>query len=294
MSRKVRGDELAVGGQAVIEGVLMRARSKAVVCVLTPEGKIVDKKIPVKKLSAIGKVIRKIPFVRGVSVLADSLRVGYAALNYSARVALPDEEEPSSLWTTLSVIASVVIALVLFKFLPYGFAQLFGQNSWSLIIEGVVKLVIFVSYIWLISLLPDIRRVFQFHGAEHKAIHCYEAYGNGAKLTPKTAQKFSRIHPRCGTTFLFLVILLSIVVYAVIPLQLGFWASFGFRLLLLPVIVGISYELLRIVPRLSKKNPIRWILFVIEWPGLLLQKITTREPDLKQLEVAIRALKHVL
>lgn len=291
---KIKGDELAVGGQAVLEGVMMRGKRKAFVSIRAPSGKIVSKRLSVSKPSKCALFLRKIPFVRGVLVLADSLRVGYSALNYSAQVALPDEEEPSPVWTYLSVFASVLIALLLFKFLPFTISNFIATDSWFVIVEGIVKFFIFVGYIWIISLLPDIRRVFEYHGAEHKAIHCYEAFGLTRKLNAVEAQKFSRIHPRCGTTFLFLVILISIVVYAVIPLQLGFWLSFLVRLAFLPVIMGVSYELLRIVPRLSLKNPLRWILFTLEWPGLLLQKITTREPDITQLRVAIHALKKVL
>lgn len=288
---KVTGSELALGGQAVLEGVMMRSREKCGVSVLK-EGKIIHKKIAVPKQKY--PWLRKIPFIRGVFILAGSLRLGYGALQYSAAVAT-DEEDTSGWMAVLPIIISVLIALSLFKFLPFWVSHLvFESSRWLYIFEGVVKALIFVAYIWIISLLPDIKRVFEFHGAEHKAIHCYEKYGNSKKLSPKLAHAFSRIHPRCGTTFLFLVILISIFIYAVIPLQYGFWASFGLRLLFLPVIAGVSYEILRIVPRLSKKNPLRWLLFILEAPGLLLQLLTTREPSLEQLKVAIHSLKKVL
>jgi uncharacterized protein YqhQ len=288
---KVTGAELALGGQAVLEGVMMRSRSACGVSVLK-DGKIIHKKIPVPKQKF--PWLRKVPFVRGVFILADSLKLGYGALQYSAAVAT-DEEDTSGWMAVVPILISVLLALSLFKFLPFWVSHLvFESSRWLYLFEGILKAAIFVTYIWVISLLPDIKRVFEFHGAEHKAIHCYESYGNSKKLSPKVAQTFSRIHPRCGTTFLFLVILISIFIYAVIPLQFGFWTSFGLRLLFLPVIAGVSYEILRIVPRLSNQNPIRWILFVLEAPGLLLQLLTTREPSLEQLKVAIHSLKKVL
>ena len=291
MSEKITGEELALGGQAVLEGVMMRSSKKCNVSVLH-EKKILNKSISIKTPRL--PFLRKIPFVRGMFVLIDSLKVGYAALQYSAAVAT-DEEETSWWEAVVPIFFSVLIALLLFAFFPFWISRLiFTDSGWLYLLEGAIKAVIFVGYIFGISFLPDIKRVFEFHGAEHKAIHCYETYGNTSKLTPKNAHVFSRIHPRCGTTFLFLVVLISIFVYAVIPLDMPFWAAFVLRLLFLPVIAGISYEILRIVPRLSRKNPLRWILFILESPGLLLQKITTREPSLKQLSVAIHSLKKVL
>lgn len=232
--------------------------------------------------------------------MVDSLKIGYAALDYSADVSI-DEETSEKTWldTVVTVgmfTVSLVFALFLFKFVPFWLGGLFVAGKAFVLLEGLIKIVIFVGYLLVISLSKQIKSVFEYHGAEHKAVHCYERHGLSKKLTSKEAQKESRIHPRCGTTFLFLVVLVSIFVYAIIPIpvSIGFWEAFGIRLIFLPVIAGISFEILQLVPKLSRKNPIRWILYVFEYPGLMLQKITTREPSIEQLDVAIDALKRAV
>ncbi len=318
----ITGDELAVGGQALIEGVLMRSNDKYAISVRKSNGKIITKTEKLPEKTGIALILRKTPFIRGIFALVDSTKLGYKALNYSADIFVEDEDEKISKSNTKEkspiinnkkekssktekafegalgifvIIISIAFAIGIFKFLPYllsGFVV--GNTSkYFTIVEGIIKAVIFVGYILLVSLSKEIRRVFQYHGAEHKSIHCYERFGNTSKLNATNAAKCSRIHPRCGTTFLFLVIFVSIVVYTFLP-RLEFWSSFGLRLLFLPVIAGISYEILRIVPKMSNRNPIKWMLYIIEIPGLLLQKITTKEPDKKQLEVAINSLKRVL
>ena len=335
---KISGDELAVGGQAVLEGVMMRAKDKYVVSVRSPSGEIKEliKKVDPKK--GMNKTLRNIPFVRGIFVLFDSMKIGFKALDFSSDV-LIDEDESSDdtklkqkenaekqktkssskktdlkkthnkkegkehksnsetkgmgIFVIITFILSMVFAIFLFKFIPYWTSGLISNSGSRVWIEGIIKASIFIGYLLLISLNKDVKRVFMYHGAEHKSIHCYEKYGlNG--LTVKRALKQSRIHKRCGTTFLFLTIFISIVVYAFIPFNYGFWISFGLRILFLPLIAGISFEILKLVPKLSNKNPIKWILFVIEYPGLLMQNITTKEPNAEQLEVAINSLKRVL
>ena len=306
--KPITGAELAIGGQAVLEGVMMRGREQYAVSVLGPDKKVhrLIEKIP--KKTGFALKLRKAPFVRGMFALIDSLKIGYKALDFSADVAIDEEDkkegkqtskEPrktDALFMVITVVASIGLAIGLFKFLPF-FLSGFLVNeasSWFVWIEGLIKASVFIGYLLLISFSRQIRRVFEFHGAEHKAVHCYENFGLSKKLTAKHAAQFSRIHKRCGTTFLFLVIFVSIFIYAVIPIQLGFWLSFLIRLLFLPVIAGISFEILQLVPKLSDKNPLKWVLMVIELPGLLLQYISTREPDEEQLGVAIDALKHAV
>ena len=157
-----------------------------------------------------------------------------------------------------------------------------------------LKLLLFVLYILTVSISKQIRNVFAYHGAEHKVVHCYEDNNKIKDITPEKVLKYSRIHKRCGTTFIFLIIFLSILTYALIPINLGFWNSFIIRLLFLPILAGISFEILKLVPKLSMKNPLRWMLLLIELPGLGIQYLTTKEPNKKQIEVAIDALKNVV
>lgn len=241
MSKKpISGDELAVGGQAVIEGVMMRSPDKYVVAVRNPAGKIIHliKNNEIHK--GFSSSLRKIPFVRGTFVLADSMKVGYKALDYSSNIALgedgdlPADSSKSSFLMTVTLIFSVLFAIFLFKFLPFWFSKLISNDPrGSVWIEGLIKASIFIGYLLLISLSKDIKTVFRYHGAEHKTIHCYEKHGLKG-LTIKNAMACSRIHKRCGTTFLFLTIFISILVYAIIPLNFGFWISFGVRLFFSP------------------------------------------------------------
>lgn len=293
--KKISGDELAVGGQAVMEGVMMRARDKYCVSCRNPKGKIERKVVTVPKSTFAN--LKKIPFIRGVFAMIDSLKIGYAALDYSADVAIEEKStEKESLWFTVIIFTfSLILALGLFEVLPFWLTTFTGiSGSLFFLTEGIVKFIIFVGYIFAISLMPDIKRVFMYHGAEHMAVHCYEKHGLSKKLNAKEAAKFSRIHKRCGTTFLFLVILVSMLIYSIVPINQAYWIVFVIRLAFLPVIAGIAFEFLQIVPKLSYKNPLKWILLAFELPGLGLQYITTRKPDLKQLEVAIDALKHVV
>ena len=293
--KPISGADLAVGGQAVIEGVLMQNREKYSISVRDPEGKIVNKTVKKRKKGPISMFFRKTWFVRGNFALVDSLKIGYGALNYSVEVSTGEEDDTGGFWGVLMILLSIVIALALFKYLPFLIPTFFTNTTdrFFTLYEGLIKLGIFVGYIVLIGMAKDIRRVFEYHGAEHKAVHCYEKYGNSKRLTAKNAQKFSRLHKRCGTTFLFLVVFISFIVYTFFP-PMSFWAGFGLRILFLPVIAGISYEILQVVPKLSKWNPLRWILIAFEYPGMLIQRMTTREPDLKQLDVAIHSLKKVI
>lgn len=299
MSKKpISGDDLAVGGQAVLGGVMMRSPDKYVVSVRNPQGKIERLIKDNEKHAGFAKKLRTIPFVRGVFVLVDSMKVGLKALDFSSNIALEEEGESDSktnaFLMTFTMIFSVILAIGLFKFLPFWLSGLISKSDVGFVwIEGLIKAGIFIGYLLIISLSKDIKDVFRYHGAEHKTIHCYETHGLKG-LSVKNAKKCSRIHNRCGTTFLFLTIFISILVYAIIPIKFGFWQSFGIRLLFLPVIAGISFEILKLVPKLSSKNPLKWVLMLIEYPGLLMQQITTKEPTKEQLAVGIDSLKTLL
>jgi uncharacterized protein YqhQ len=231
------------------------------------------------------------PIVRGVVALGESLVIGFKALGISANAQLPEEEEPISggLWIG-TVVVAILLAVGLFFVVPVGLTSLVkDQLNSSLLfwlVEGVLRTGIFLGYIVLLSRLRDLRRVFEYHGAEHKTISCYEA---GLELTPQNAQRFSRLHPRCGTSFLLIVMIVAIFVFA--PIGLPAWYFLvATRIIGVPLIAGISFEIIKFAGRNRSK---RWVRTVM-WPGLQLQKLTTREPDLDQLAVAIAAMNAVL
>lgn len=278
-----------VGGQAVIEGVMMRSANKMAVAVRNPEGKIVVK---FQKLNLFSERVKKWIFFRGIVNLIEMLIHGVKTLNFSADVAIGnDKKEEKSNWFVfiLMLIFSFGLGLLIFKLLPLFIAQLINPNSNILfnLIDGGVKLFVFVAYVCLISLMKDVKRVFQYHGAEHKMINCYEAK---EKLNVSNAKKYSTLNPRCGTSFIMIVILISILTYLFIPKTVPFMYKFLYRILLLPVISGISYEVLKI----SAKYENNFFFRLFDKPGLWIQKITTSEPDDKQLEVALVSLKKVL
>jgi uncharacterized protein YqhQ len=289
-----RSLDLAVGGQAVIEGVMMRCPTAVATAVRTPGGRIVIRRRPHRSVLARLR-LGKVPFVRGAVNLVETLAVGMASLMYSAEQALDDTtvaEKKATPRDRLMLAGTLLFALLLslglFFYLPLMLTELTGVRGGFLfnLIDGVLRLVVFLGYLLAISQLPDMRRLFQYHGAEHKTIHAFE---NGLALTPQNAQRFPTLHPRCGTSFLFFVMVISILVF----LTLGRPETLGDRLLRLafvPVIGGIAYEAIKLS---GKHAQSRWVRPLI-WPGLMLQKITTREPTLEQLEVAIAALGSVL
>jgi uncharacterized protein YqhQ len=231
------------------------------------------------------------PIVRGVVALGESLVIGFKALGISANAQLPEEEEPISggLWIG-TVVVAILLAVGLFFVVPVGLTSLVKDQLHSSLlfwlVEGVLRTGIFLGYIVLLSRLRDLRRVFEYHGAEHKTISCYEA---GLELTPQNAQRFSRLHPRCGTSFLLIVMIVAIFVFA--PIGLPAWYFLvATRIIGVPLIAGISFEIIKFAGRNRSK---RWVRTVM-WPGLQLQKLTTREPDLDQLAVAIAAMNAVL
>jgi uncharacterized protein YqhQ len=287
-----------VGGQAVLEGVMMRGPSNWAVAVRKPDGDIAQVNQAIRSPMARHWVFR-IPVVRGIVALGESLAIGFRALaisaNYAAQESSEDGSDPQEVSTELTrgqlVFAFAIaigFAVILFKVTPALITDWIGikGTGWFVIVEGLIRVTLFILYLTLISLLPDLRRVFQYHAAEHKAINAYEA---GEELVPATVQRHSLIHPRCGTAFLLWVMVIAIFVFAFFGRPAWYWLI-ATRILLLPVIAGIAYELIRF----AGKHQSNRILMTLLAPGLWLQRLTTREPTLDQLEVSIRALKEVL
>jgi uncharacterized protein YqhQ len=281
-----------IGGQAVLEGVMMRGPSNWAVAVRKPDGEIAHVSKSISSPMARHWLLR-LPVVRGVVALAESLAIGFRALAISANYAAQEEgeEEVVTELTRGQLIFAFAIAIgfavLLFKVGPALITDWIGiKAGWFVLVEGLIRVTVFVLYLSLISLLPDLRRVFQYHAAEHKAINAYEA---GEQLEPQTVQRHSLIHPRCGTAFLLWVMVIAIFVFAFFGRPAWYWLI-ATRILLLPVIAGIAYELIRF----AGKHTGNRILMTLLAPGLWLQRLTTREPTLEQLEVSIRALREVL
>src|SRR6478672_2425918 len=288
-----------VGGQAVLEGVMMRGPSNWAVAVRKPDGDIAHVHQPISSPMARNRLFR-LPVVRGVIALGESLAIGFRALAISANYAAQEEREgelgpegePPTELTRAQLIFAFAIAIgfavLLFKVSPALITAWIGikTTGWFVLAEGGIRVTIFILYLSLISLFPDLRRVFQYHAAEHKAINAYEA---GEELKPEIVQRFSLIHPRCGTAFLLWVMVIAIFVFAFFGRPTWYWLIVT-RIVLLPVIAGIAYELIRF----AGKHQDNRILTSLLAPGMWLQRLTTREPSLDQIEVSIRALKEVL
>ncbi|HEY8644954.1 MAG TPA: DUF1385 domain-containing protein [Gaiellaceae bacterium] len=283
-----------VGGQAVLEGVMMRGPRNWAVAVRKPDGEIAQVARSIDPLMARHWSLR-LPVVRGVVALGESLAIGFRALSVSANYAAQEEEqgdaEPAEIgrWAlAFAFLVAIGFALMMFKVGPALLTDLLPIKSggWFVLVEGAIRVTVFVTYLTVLSLIPSLRRVFQYHAAEHKAINAYEA---GEELTPENAQRHSLIHPRCGTAFLLWVMVVSVFVYALLGRPTWYWLIVS-RIVLLPVIAGIAYELIRF----AGKHADNRILMTVLAPGLWLQRLTTREPTLDQLEVSIRALKEVL
>src|SRR3954452_4101632 len=287
-----------IGGQAVLEGVMMRGISTWAVAVRKPSddgpGEIEVQSEPLVSLAKRHRLLR-LPVVRGVVALAESLNIGFKALGISANAQVPEEEGQEKkdigggAWAG-TVVFAVLFAIGLFFLLPAGLTSIFRDDIPNgfvfVVIEKIVRISIFLGYLWLISRMKDLQRVFQYHGAEHKIISCYEA---GQELTPENAKQYSRLHPRCGTSFLLLVMVVAIVVFAPLGKLALPWLLIS-RVLGIPLVAGLAFELIKWFGRNRTK---RWAR-VLMWPGMQLQRLTTREPDLSQLAVAIAALEAVL
>ena len=296
----------SIGGQALIEGVMMRGVGKAAMAVRLPDGTI-DVEIQKTKLTKDKSFVFRVPFVRGIFNFIDNMIFGYKYLMKSAEKSGLDLEESESkfdkwlekhfgnkIMTVVSAVAMVfglVLAIGLFILAPMGVVWLIEKavplGGFKTLIEGLIKIAVFVAYLALVSRTKDIRRVFEYHGAEHKSIACYEA---GDELTVENVKKYKRFHPRCGTSFLLIVLIVSILVYSLIQFSWGnLLLRAGLKILLLPIIVGISYEIIKLAGRYDN-------IFtrILSAPGLWIQRFTTREPDDSQIEVAIASLKPVL
>lgn len=296
----------SIGGQAVMEGIMMRGPERSAIAVRIPDGRIHMRTTPNKKLGKWAKI----PLLRGVVSFVTSLVQGTGTLMYSADVLehyWPTEEgvEEDKLekwlnekfgeqkaWTLmvyLSVAFAIVLSIGIFILLPTAIVDWAGRFVESPVIlnliEGLVRIALFIIYVALISKMEDIKRVFQYHGAEHKTIHCFE---KGLELTPENAQSYYTLHPRCGTSFLVFVMVISLILFSLLGWPNLFWRITS-RLLLIPVVAGLSYEVLRWAGRSDN-----WLVKMLSIPGLYMQKLTTEEPDLEQLEVAIAAMKAVM
>jgi uncharacterized protein YqhQ len=286
----------SIGGQAVLEGVMMRGPSNWTLAVRKPNGEIAEHQAQIRSPMARHRLFR-LPVIRGVIALGESLAIGFRALAISANYAAQEgtEEDAEEVQTELSRVSlffafaiAIGFALMLFKVTPALITSWLPieTTGWFVIVEGLIRVSFFIGYISLISLLPSLRRVFQYHGAEHKAINAFEAR---EELTPENVQRFSLIHPRCGTAFLLWVMVIAIFVFAFIG-QPWWPYLIASRVLLLPVIAGLAYELIRFAGKHQRNR----ILMTLLAPGLWLQRLTTREPSLDQIEVSIRALREVL
>ena len=291
--KPVASTDAPVGGQAVLEGVMMRGVSTWAVAVRTPEGEIEVTSEPLVSWAKRHRILR-LPVIRGVVALGESLKIGFRALAISANAQLVDEnDEPEEIggftWG-LTIFFSLLLAVGLFFVVPVAATSLIKDQLGSAVlfwlVEGVLRTAIFIGYIAAISRLPDLRRVFEYHGAEHKTISCFEA---GDRLIPARAETYSRLHPRCGTSFLLIVMVLAIFVFAPLGLPAWYWLVAS-RILGIPLIAGLSYEVIKWAGKNRRKRWVRGLM----WPGLMLQNLTTREPDEEQLAVAIASLDAVL
>lgn len=285
------GEEPAlVGGQAVLEGVMMRAPHSYAVAVRKPNGELVTQQQAIPRMSEKYPLF-KYPVLRGLGTLGQAMQLGFKSLNFSINAALEDEAnaerksgKPVAPWMmTVNIFFSVAFFLFMYKFVPLFLAERLATsrlaiNMW----DGILRLAIFLSFLFLLSRMKDISRVFEYHGAEHKVVFNFES---GKPVNVENAQQFPTFHPRCGTSFLLALMVIAMIFYALLPID-GFWTKFAARILSLPLIIGLSYELIRFAARRQGS-----LLGLLTAPGLWLQRVTTRPPDNAQAEVAIHALE---
>jgi len=287
-------DRIRIGGQAVIEGVMMRSPNSMAIAVRKPNGEIVVKR---EKLDFFSekKFFSKLPLIRGVINLLSALILGMKALNFSANQSLGEEKEVSS-WTMgltftfalcFGIFLFFLIPLFLTKWLRFAIPMVSTSGILFNLVDGIIRLMIFLAYLWAISFFKEIRRIFQYHGAEHKSIFAFES---GEVLTADRVKGFSYLHPRCGTSFLLIVMVVSILVFALIPHHLSFGYKVASRVVFIPLIAGLAYEIIRFADKKRERKSMQ----VFIKPGLWLQRMTAREPSEDQIEVALRALREVL
>ena len=286
-----KDSQISYGGQALIEGVMIRGKKAAVLAVRNPEGGIIKEQIQFSRF--YNRSLLKIPILRGILNLADSLVVGTRALNFSANIAegeIDSEKNSEGINLAIVISLSLIIAIGIFFVTPAlvsrGFHYLGFNNLLVSLLEGLIRLIFVIGYIYLIGLSKDIRRVFQYHGAEHMAVWTHEA---GANLSKSNLKNFTKEHPRCGTSFILLVVMVSIIVFMLFPRDnLIFFVLL--RIILVPIIAGISYELLKI----GSRSRFKLVKNLLNGPGMLIQKLTTKEPDESQLEVAIESMEYAV
>jgi len=291
---KKREDRIRVGGQAVIEGVMMRSPSSMAIAVRRPNGEIVVKRERLDFFSE-KKFFSKLPLVRGVINLLSALVLGMKALNFSANQSLGEEKEINS-WTMgltfafalcFGIVLFFLIPLFLTKWLRFAIPMVSTSGILFNFVDGIIRMIIFLAYLWTISMFKEIRRIFQYHGAEHKSIFAFES---GEVLIADRVKYFSHLHPRCGTSFLLIVMVVSILVFALIPHQISFGYKVASRVVFIPLIAGLAYEIIRFADQKRESKSIQYFIK----PGLWLQRMTAREPSEDQIEVALRALHEVL
>lgn len=304
---KEKSFKTSIGGQALIEGVMMRGPHESAMAVRNPQGEIVIEKIDDGRNKKLPKIV-KFPVIRGVVNFISSMALGYKSIMRSAEIAGIDDEDTENmskfdkflneklgdkLFGIIGVIAGVLgvaLAVALFLFVPTAVVKwintYYNLGIFTAVAEGVIKIAVFIGYLAAVSLMPDMRRVFQYHGAEHKTIACYEA---GEELTVENVKKHRRFHPRCGTSFILIMLVLSILIFLAIPAELGVFVRFALRLASLPFVMGIGYEVIKFVGRHDN-----FFTKIISAPGLWSQRLTTKEPDDSQIEVAIESLKAVM
>ncbi len=274
---------LALGGQAVLEGVMVCSKKYMVICVMQPNNKILTKTEVIKSISE-KFVILRFPLLRGIVALFETLYLGVRGLHFSASATLDQGEEIKLEEMVIALSIAVFLAISLFVVIPFFLTTFFDLKGVLFnIVEGAVRLVIFVSCLALMALFRDLKRVFQYHGAEHMAINAYES---GVELNVKNAKRFSRFHPRCGTSFVLVVTLIGVLLFSILP-NLGFLTRLAYRIVLIPIIGSISYEILKLSDRYKDSN----FLKILVTPGLALQHLTTREPDEGMITVALKAVK---
>ena len=291
---KKREGRIRVGGQAVIEGVMMRSPNSMAIAVRRPNGEIVVKRERLNFFSE-KKFFSKLPLIRGVINLLSALVLGMKALNFSANQSLEEEKEVSS-WTMgltftfalcFGIFLFFLVPLFLTKWLRFAIPMVSTSGILFNLVDGIIRLMIFLAYLWTISFFKEIRRIFEYHGAEHKSIFAFES---GEALTPDRVKGFSYLHPRCGTSFLLIVMVVSILVFALIPHHLSFGYKVASRVVFIPLIAGLAYEIIRFADQKRERKNMQYFIK----PGLWLQRMTAREPSEDQIEVALRALHEVL
>lgn len=283
--------KIRIGGQAVTDGVMMRSDNFVSTAVRTKSGKIVSRTREYHSITEKNKLL-SLPVIRGAVILFEVVSLGLKEISWASNQNLDKEEKLTKKEVAFAMAISVVIALLIFKLVPWALANIFnryfGINGVAInVIDAVFKIIIMIAYFSILGVSKEVKTLFRYHGAEHKTVACFES---GKKLSPENAIKFSRIHPRCGTTFVFLVFIVGLFFYLLIPPAAGFWLNFSFRIMLLPLIAGVAYEVIRLEGKYYNKKIVR----ILIWPGLQFQRLTTRNPSKKQIEVAITALNECI